>query len=171
MIAALLLRFGIPRWAAIAALGALVAAAVVSLGTAAAAYHHHVYQQGWDAAVADRASHDLIAVVNRTKENATLSIKQDAINAVLTKAKNEELAPVASRIAAERVRVGAALCNGPATPAKAESAAGGDSADPPGRLVRQDVDRDIRALKLAVEEDLATGRACQRFLQENGLVP
>jgi hypothetical protein len=35
----------------------------------------------------------------------------------------------------------------------------------------EDVERDLVALKLAVEEDLATGRACQAFLQKNGLVP
>ena len=28
-----------------------------------------------------------------------------------------------------------------------------------------------RYAKLAVEEDLATGRACQAFVRENGMVP
>lgn len=153
-------------WKAIAAV--LLAAAIAA---GVQAYGAHKWQQGHDSAVSERAARDLVAVVTRTDQNAALSIKQDAINAVLTKAKNEELTPVVARIAAERVRVGPALCNGPAAPAKAESAASSDGDDPLGRLVRQDVDRDIRALKLAVEEDLATGRACQRFLQENGLVP
>jgi prophage endopeptidase len=150
--------------------GAAVAlAAAIAAGVQA--YGAHKYQQGHAAAVSERAARDLVAVVNRTKENTALSIKQDAINAVLTKAKNEELAPVVARIAAQRVRVGAALCDGPPAPAQTESTAGSDSADPPGRLVRQDVERDIVALKLAVEEDLATGRACQAFLDKNGLVP
>jgi prophage endopeptidase len=150
--------------------GAAVALAV-AITAGVEAYGSHKYGQGHDAAVSERAARDLVAVVKRTDQNAVLSIKQDSINAVLTKVKNEEIAPVRAHIAAERVRVGAAICNGPAAPAQAESAAGRDSADPPGRLVRQDADRDIRALKLAVEEDLATGRACQAFLDKNGLVP
>jgi hypothetical protein len=153
------------------------AGAAVLLAVAVAAgvlfYGAHQYESGHDAAVSERAARDLVAVVTRTKNNAVLSIKQDAINSIITKAKNEELDPVRSRIAAAPgVRVGAAICpGGPAAPAQTESAAGSDGADPPGRLVRPDVDRDIRALKLAIEDDLATGRACQRFLQENGLVP
>lgn len=141
-----------------------------ALAAAGAAYHHHVYQQGFDAAVAERATRDAVSVVTRVQSNTALSIKQDAINTFLAKAKNEELAPVRSRIAAERVRVGTAIC-GPAAPTETEDAAGGDGANPPGRLVRSDVDRDIRTLKLAVEEDLATGRACQAFGRENGFWP
>lgn len=140
------------------------------LVVAASTYHHHVYQQGFDAAVDQRAARDAVAVVARVQDNAVLSIKQDAINAVLTKVKNEELAPVLHRIAADRVRVGPAIC-GPATPAQAQSAAGSDRSDPPGRLVRDDIERDLRALKAAVEQDLATGRACQAFVRDNGLVP
>jgi hypothetical protein len=135
-------------------------------------YGIHQYEAGHAAAVSERAAQDAVAIITRTKDNAVLSIKQDAINAALTKAKNEELDPVRGRIAtAPGVRVGAAICpGGPAAASQAEGATGSDGADPPGRLVRADVDRDLRALTLAVEEDLATGRACQRFLQENGLV-
>ncbi len=146
-------------------------ALVGALAAGGAAYHHHVYQSGFDDAVAQRAARDLAAVVGRVHENVVLAAKQDAINVDLTKVKYEELAPVRDRIATERVRVGPALCGGPATPAEAQGTAGGDSADPPRRLVRPDLERDIRALKLDVEEDLATGRACQAFLEKNGLVP
>lgn len=163
MIAGLLPRFGIPAWAAYALLVTVVV-------TSALAYHHHVFQQGFDAAVSERATRDAVAVVTRLQDNTKLSIKQDAINVILTKVKNEELAPVRARVAAERVRVGAGIC-GSAAPSKAESPASGDSAYPSGGLVRPDIERDIRALKLDVEEDLATGRACQAFIRENGLVP
>jgi prophage endopeptidase len=147
-----------------------IGAALVLVAALAAAHTYRVHQadqHGFDRATSERAARDLTAVVKRVTENTALSIKQDSINAVLTKVKNEELAPVRSRIDAERVRVGTAIC-GPAATTKTEDAAGGDSADPPGRLVRPDIDRDIRALKLAVEEDLATGRACQAFGRENG---
>lgn len=121
-------------------------------------------------AIAKRAESDAIAIAARVQQNAATGAKQDATNITITKAKNEELAPVVQRIYVDRVRVGPAIC-GPAAPASTESAAGGDRANPPGRLVREDIERDLRALKVAVEQDLATGRACQAFVRENGLVP
>lgn len=155
-------------------LDALIAGLWVASGAlviwAGATYRDHVYQLGYDAAVAERAAADALAVLRRTEENAVLAQRQGETNLKITEAKHEELAPVRERIVVERVRVGSAIC-GPAAPAEAESAAGGDSTDPPGRLVREDAERDLVALKLAVEEDLATGRACQAFLRENGLVP
>jgi len=135
------------------------------------AYGSHRYNQGHAAAVSERAAQDAVAVLNRTTENAVTAAAQTQTNSIITKAKNEELAPVRERIVTQRVYVGSAICNGPATPAQAESTAGSNGTDPPGRLVRQDVERDIVALKLAVEEDLAAGRACQAFLEKNGLTP
>lgn len=133
-------------------------------------YGAHQYQVGHAAAVAERKAADDAAILRRTEENAVLAQRQGEVNLKITEAKHEELAPVREHIVVERVRVGAAIC-GPAAAPDAESAAGGDSADSPGRLVREDAERDLVALKLAVEEDLATGRACQAFLRENGLVP
>jgi len=133
-------------------------------------YGAHQYQAGRTAAVAERKAADDAAILTRTQENAALAQHQGETNLKITEAKHEELAPVRERIVVERVRVGTAIC-GPAAAPDAESAAGSDSADPPGRLVREDAERDLVALKLAVEEDLATGRACQAFLRENGLVP
>lgn len=133
-------------------------------------YGAHQYRAGRDAAIEERAAADARAVLLRTQENAVLAQRQGETNLKITEAKHEELAPVRERIVVERVRVGAAIC-GPAAAPDAESAAGGDGADPPGRVVREDAERDLVALKLAVEEDLATGRACQAFLRENGLVP
>jgi hypothetical protein len=125
---------------------------------------------GFDAAVNERAARDLQAVVGRVRDNAVLEAKQATINLDITKAKDEELAPVVKRIYVDRVRVGAGTC-GPAATAKAEDAAGSDGTDPAGRLVREDVERDTRALDAAVEQHLATGRACQAWGRENGFVP
>jgi prophage endopeptidase len=136
-----------------------------------AAYGTHRYNQGHAAAIAERAAQDAVAVLNRTKENDATVAVQAQTNSIITKVKNEELAPVRERIVTQRVYVGSAICNGTAAPAKTQGTSSGDGADSSGRLVRQDVERDIVALKLDVEQDLATGRACQRFLDENGLVP
>lgn len=148
--------------AALALAGAVVAGA--------AAYRSHVYHAGYDQAVTDRKSADLKVITTRAKENAALAVKQDATNVKIEKVKNEELAPVRDRIITRRVYVGTGIC-GPAAPAKTEDAAGSDSGDTAGRLVRSDVERDIVALKLKVEEALATGRACQQFGKENGFYP
>lgn len=156
------------QWKAGAAVALVAAAAAAVL-----AYGAHKYDAGHEAAISERAAQDAVAIINRTTDNAAKAAQQVATNIKITKVQNEEMDPVRHRIAdAPRVRVGAAICpGGPAATTEAASAAGSDQADPPGRLVRQDVDGDIRALKLQVEEDLATGRACQRFLDENGLHP
>jgi prophage endopeptidase len=156
------------RWLA----GLIVAAALIGLGGLAVhVYGAHRYDAGHAAAISERASQDAVAVLNRARENVVAADAQAQTNSIITKAKNEELAPVRERIVTQRVYVGSAICDRPAARAQAEGAAGRDSTDPPGRLVRQDVERDLVALKLAVEEDLATGRACQAFIEKNGLVP
>jgi hypothetical protein len=150
-----------------------IGAALVLVAAAAAAglaYRSHVYQQGFDAAVGQRAARDLAAVVNRVQENTALKAQQSLINLTITKEKDEELAPVVKRIYVDRVRVGAGTC-GPAATTEANDAAGSDGADSAGRLVREDVERDTRTLDEAVERHLATGRACQKWGAENGFVP
>lgn len=147
-------------------LAGLLAVAALSVRWYGAVQH----QAGYDAAVADRAARDAVAVLRRTEENVVEAARQGGINLKITEVKNEELAPVRERIVVKRVRVGTAIC-GPAAASETDVPAGGNEADPPGRLVREDVERDIRALKLAVEEDLATGRACQAAAREHGLVP
>lgn len=144
---------------------------VVLLGVGHEVRVRHAYATGHEAAVTERAAADALAVAAKLKENAAIGVKQATTNVAITKAKDVEITPVRNRIAVDRVRVGPAICSGPTTPTDAKSSASSDGTDTPSRLVRPDVERDIRALKLAVEEDLATGRACQAFLRDNGLVP
>jgi hypothetical protein len=151
-------------------LGAAALAIAAATG-ALLAYGAHKYDQGHAAAISERAAQDLVAVVKRTADNAVTAAAQAQTNSIITKVKNEEMAPVRERIVTQRVYVGSAICNGPAAPTEAKGTASSDGTHPPGRLVREDVERDLVALKLAVEEDLATGRACQGFLQKNDLVP
>lgn len=146
------------------------AALALALVIGATAYRSHVFHAGYDKAVSDRAARDALAVVARVQDNAALSIKQDGFNTTITKAKDAELAPVVKRIYIDRVRVGPAIC-GPAAPAEAQGAAGGDGDNTATRLVSQRAEEDIRALEVKVEEHLATGRACQAFVKANGLTP
>lgn len=146
---------------------ALLAGALVAAG---AAYHHHVYQSGYDAAVTARAAQDAAAVFHRVQDNVAVAAKNEDINKFLTKAKNEELAPVVQRIYVDRVRVGPSICGGPSSPAKADDAGRSDSADPAGRLVSSAAEDRIRELDVEVEKHLATGRTCQAWGREHGFI-
>ena len=135
-------------------------------------YGNERYDAGHAAAIEERARADAAAALKRTRENTTRAAEQATSNATITEKKHEEIQPVRERIVTHRVYVGSALCGDrPAASAEAQSPGGGDEADPPGRLVRPDIERDLVALKLAVEEDLATGRACQAVLKDEGMVP
>ena len=152
--------------------GALVLAGLLVL--VALGIHHYgaeQYDAGYNAAVDARAKADAKAVAKRIDDNTSVAAHQATSNATITEKTHEELQPVRERIVTQRVYVGSAVCgNGPAGGAEAESAGSSNETDPPRRLVRSDVERDLVALKLAVEEDLATGRACQGVLQDEGMV-
>lgn len=149
---------------------AAVALLAVALLGAAAAYRSHVWHQGFDTAVSERAARDAVATLARVRENAVVAVKNDSINAIINKAHNETLTPVIQRIYVDRVRVGPGIC-GPASATKTEDASGGNGEDSPARLVRADIERDIRALKVQVEEGFAAGRACQEFGRQQGFWP
>lgn len=126
----------------------------------------------WEAADAVRVSAQAQAVQLRLASNARLAQKQADTNAAITKGKQDEIDALRARVdAAGRLHHGTAICGGPAPAAQTASATGGNSSDSSGGLVREDVDRDLKSLILAVETDLATGRACQKFTTDNGLAP
>ncbi|HBI69287.1 MAG TPA: hypothetical protein DDZ22_09780 [Massilia sp.] len=151
--------------------GLIVLAGLLVVGALGVRWYGVVqYQAGRTAAIEERAAADARAVLLRTQENAVLAQHQGETNLKITEVKHEELAPVRERIVVERVRVGAAIC-GPAAAPDAESAAGGDETDPAGRLVSPEAEGRVRKLELEVEEHLATARACQATLRENGMAP
>lgn len=151
------------------ALLALFAAALVGFGWVQGAQH---VQDEWNAEQATRAQAVADAVLARVAANKREADRQAAINQKITKGKENEIAKLTARLnAAGRLRVGPAICGGHPAPAQADGAGSSDGADPPATLVSENVDRDFKALILAVETDLATGRACQAFVRENGLAP
>lgn len=131
------------------------------------------YEAGQAAAIAERARLDADAVLARTRANAKEADRQASVNETITKEKDNEISDLRRRLAAAgRLRVGPAVCPGrPAADADTESTAGGDGTDSPGGLVSAAADRDFKRLIVDVETNLATGRACQAFLRENGLAP
>ena len=141
--------------------------------------HAHGVSQGraavqalWDA---DKASRDLAetkAVAQRVAENLAQAKQQAAAALALTKVYDEDISNVRARLAAERMRRPAFCASpGPAAAADADGSAGGPAADPAGGLLPDAVARDIQALILETEQVAATGRACQAFVRENGMVP
>jgi len=148
------------------AAGAALVLALFGVGYLAGYRHEHA---AWAADVAKRNAAESAAILARNAENAKLAAQQSATNSSITKVKNEELTPVRERIVTKRVYVGSSICSGPSAATEAQGAPSSDGTNPSGRLVRPDIERDIVALKLKVEEDLATARACQAFIRENGM--
>jgi prophage endopeptidase len=163
----------------VSALERLVAAVLLAVVLAVAGflglhwYGAERYTAGRAAAIAERAAADAKAVLKRVDDNAVVAARQDATNTNITKEKDDEIADLRSRLAAAgRLRVGTAVCpDRPAAPTQADGTASGDGTDPSIGLVSAAADRDLKQLIADVETDLATGRACQSFLRDNGLVP
>lgn len=121
---------------------------------------------------AARAETTISAIGVRVDENKRDEATHIAINQKIEATKNEELTPVVRRIAdAPRVRVGPAICPVVTGATDAQSASGSDGPASGARVVSESADRDIKALMVKVEEAMATGRACQAFVRQNGLVP
>lgn len=158
----------VPLWGRALMLLAL-ATTLIGFGWVKGAHHT---QARWDAADVARDRAVAQAMQARLASNTKKAEQQAATNKTITEGKDHEIANLTARLdAAPRLRVGRAICGGPAAPTQAASPTSGDSTYPSGGLVRPDVERDIRALILDVETDLATGRACQAFVRENGLTP
>jgi len=156
------------------AAGLLLAIGIIIAALLGAKYYGaRQFAAGHAAAVDERARSDAGAVLTRARDNAVLATRQDKTNSANTKVKDDEVTDLRKRLAAAgRLRVGPTVCPGrPAAPAQAKSTAGGDGADSSTGLVSARADADFKQLIEAVETDLATGRACQRFLEANNLQP
>lgn len=157
-----------------AAIAAMVALALF-FGYRAIANHYTEVgkaevQAKWNAdKVARKAAEDL-AVADRNAENERLKGEQRKSNETITEKYNAELTKVRNDLAtAKRMRVGTAICGqGSSAPAKAGNAEGGITADNATWGIREDAERDLRALELRVEESFATGRTCQGWGVANG---
>lgn len=126
-------------------------------------------QAKWDKDKADKKAAEELAIADRNAENAREKERQDATNKTITENYHEIDRLRTELTSAKRVRIGTAICGkGSFATTKTDSSNGGDVADTGARLVREDVNRDIRTLMIKVEEGFAAGRACQTFIEENG---
>lgn len=153
----------------------LVLALLVVAAVGAALVHADGVAQGraavqslWDADKTARAAAETKALAQRVAENLAQAKQQAATALAITKAYDEEINDVRTRLAAERMRKPAFCASaGPAAPAVAGGTEGGPTADTAGGLLPDAVARDIQALILQTEEVAATGRACQAFVLGN----
>jgi hypothetical protein len=98
--------------------------------------------------------------------------KQATINESVKKGHANEISKIRASIAsAPKLRVGSAICGEFVKSPEATSTSGSIEADTRTRVVRDDIDRDIKSLELVVEEAFATCRSAQKFITANGLAP
>lgn len=126
-------------------------------------------QAKWDKDKVARKAAEELAIADRNAENAREKKRQDATNKTITENYHEIDKLRTDLTSVKRVRIGTAICGqGASATTKTDSSNSGDVADTGARLVREDVNRDIRTLMIKVEEGFAAGRACQTFIEENG---
>lgn len=118
----------------------------------------------WSASKAAIAQAQDTAIIQRVTENQALIDKYAADNAAITKAKNEEIAAVRSSLAVS-LRRGAGICAGSARAPEVPAAGSGDAASTASWAFRDDIQRDIGAALMEMEEVAATGRACQSYVR------
>lgn len=128
----------------------------------------------WDADKIARNGAQLAAITAREEENNRVVAAVHAAYFELIKGKDNEMAKERLAAAAtERLRLGAAWCDGgrPAAAGEAAGTGSGNSADTTSRILSESLDRAVKSLILETEEVAATGRACQGVLRANGLMP
>lgn len=118
----------------------------------------------WNASKAAIAQAQDAAIIQRVTENQALIDKHAADNAAITKAKNEEIAAVRSSLAVS-LRRGAGICARPSAAPQVSSTGGGNEASSSSGAFRDDIQRDIGAALMEMEEVSATARACQSFVK------
>jgi uncharacterized membrane protein YgcG len=130
-------------------------------------------QAKWDAQVKQQAAAAEAALELRREQNRAIGAEQALKSAQIQKGYDDEMAKVRADLRnSERLRLGAAWCDG-GTPgsAQAGSPGGGDAAGAAGRSLPPELDSAVRALIGEAEEAAATARAAQQFIRENDMAP
>lgn len=130
-------------------------------------------QAKWEAQVKQQAAAAEATLELRREQNRAIGAEQALRSAQIQKGHDDEMAKVRADLRnSERLRLGAAWCDG-RTPgaAQAGSPAGGDAGGAAGRSLPPELDSAVRALIGEAEEAAATARAAQQFIRENGMAP
>lgn len=157
-------------------IGAIKAFVLVAIALGLFWAGHHFGAQGvqadWNKDIADRAKVEKAAVLARVSENQGIFRQQEITNQNITKVKDDELDKVRADLShSERMRIGSAICPRSAGTAQTAGASSSDGSDTSSGVLSESMDRSVKALILEMEQVAATGRACQSFVQKNGLAP
>lgn len=145
---------------------ASVAAMIAAIFWAGAWVGSSHVQGQWNAEKVTVAEAKDKAIIQRVAENQALIDKYAADNAAVTKAKNEEIASVRTALAVS-LRRGTGICARPAAAPQVSSTGSGNEASTASEPFRDDIQRDIGAALMEMEEVAATARACQSFVRSN----
>ncbi|MDR6739568.1 hypothetical protein J2X56_001582 [Herbaspirillum sp. 1173] len=130
-------------------------------------------QAKWDAQVKQQAAAAEAALEVRREQNRATGAEQALKAAQIQKGHDDEMAKVRSDLRnSERLRLGAAWCDGfTPGPAQAGGTGGSNAANAPGRILSSELDRAVKSLIEQAEEAAAAARAAQAFIRENGMPP
>ncbi|ONN68145.1 hypothetical protein [Herbaspirillum sp. VT-16-41] len=130
-------------------------------------------QAKWDLQEASRKAAEAQEVKSREAENQALKAQFAADRALMKKDYDAKLSDYADRLArSERLRLGAAWCDGATPGAGAISGApGSNAADTDPGMVGADLQRAIDRFKERIAAGFETGRLAQQVIIKNGLAP
>ena len=144
--------------------------ALVALCLGCEMHGRHAVRKQWDVYIVAQSLISKTALDKRNDDNASLKKIQIGVSENIQKVNENEIINLRATIAqSKRLRIGSAICGGATGQAHANSATSGDAADTSGRLLSDEMDRDIKSLILETEQAAATGRAAQAFIRKNGL--
>lgn len=110
----------------------------------------------------------------RREQNRAQAAEQAAASAKIQKGHDDELAKVRADLRdSERLRLGAAWCEGAGAGGspQAGSAGSGNGTGAAGRVLSPELDEAVKSLIYQAEVAAATARAAQAFIRENGMAP
>ena len=130
-------------------------------------------QKKWDLQVQQQKDANESALELRREQNRAQAAEQALRSAQIQKGHDDEMAKVRADLRnSERLRLGAAWCDGGAPgAAQASGAGGGNAPNTAGRLLPADLDAAVKAKLEEMEQVAATGRAAQAFIIQNDMAP
>lgn len=131
-------------------------------------FGHHTgavgVQAEWNADKVVFARAEKLAVAKRNKENAEKEAKNAAAIVKINGVHDEEIASARSALAVS-LRRGAGICSGPARATETRPTIVSDAVSAASGTFRPDIQRDLGAALMEMEEVAATARACQSFVR------
>jgi len=131
-------------------------------------------QKKWDLQVQQQKDVNDAAIDLRREQNRAISAEQALESAKNQKAHDDEIAKVRADLRnSERLRLGAAWCDGSSArgSTQAGGAGSGNGAGATGWVLSPELDAAVKSLIDQAEVAAATARTAQAFIRQNGMAP